>query len=1712
MNISCSAEPCPIILDCSCVFYSGANLIYTGIVTNDTLCAALVKIDDKFKDAGLGYAFNNGIIQTAPGQIVKLGGKLIENTVINSGIFAFSFTGTFEASALITTGGTNLQFVKGDGSLDSNTYQLAGSYISALTGDGTATGPGSALFTLSPTGVIANTYGSSTTVPIITVDAKGRVTNITNTAIVFPPQLLLFSGDVTGAGVTGANVTLTLLTVNPNVYASNTFLKFAVNGKGLVTSAAPITHLDIEAVLGYIPVPNTRTITINGVTQDLTVNRSWTIAAGTGTVTSVGVSPGTGISASVANPTTTPIITITNTLPDRIVSLSNGTGISVTGSYPNFTITNTGLLAVTANNGLTANTTSNVQLGGTLIQNTTINGNLNTLTLLNDLQPPNTPFRIVNNYASTNASCLTLEAPTGGGLLITAGNTGVSAQAVNGIGVSALSTNGIGIVGTSLTFVAADFTSFYNSNTTVESVIRLTRRPVYPLTSQNGIGAGIEFELPDNNGYIYTAGKLGIRYNNNTNKNSDFEVSLVKNNVLFRGLLLNSEGSLKLDKYGLGTKTGTAAYTLQVDASGNVIEGSVTTGGISAVTATLPLTSTGGTTPDISTSMATNKLIGRGSSGTGVFEEITLGTGLSFSGTTLNATASVTPAALTKTDDTNVTLTLGGSPSTALLQATSLTLGWTGTLADSRIASASTWNAKVGGSGTINYVSKWSSSSALTDSQIFDDGTSVGIGTASPYAINKLQVSGIIATTSGINLDVTANTKTGIYSGANTMTFWAGNNQLATYRLNGNITGSYFEHTAGFTNNGSTPSGNQNTWRLAGAVTATTATNAINTTQLLIDPGYTQSTFGTGTLRGIYYNPGIGSLNTSTHVAFENTTGDVLLGTTSGSVGIGISTPAYKLDVNGTIYTNTNIKIKNSALTDYIGIDTFGAAGGVGNIIKVNDSTSSPATNYFFLKANSNNYRGFEMSYIEGAKKWGILGSLYTGLAIYAGTGSGTNEVARFSDATGNLLLGLTTDAGYKLDVNGTFHTTGQNTLSNLATGAGIGNKVVTANSTGVLVNDDLVTNFVKYGDILTQLNYAGRTVFISPVAMNGALFSTGFGTTTQAQWTITDVSSGGTLNAKTRTYQWKNRYNIIASFTGSTSGTTLTTVGSPALFAGCWIRLTDGTETGLGQVTGGSGNTWTLSVSTTQASQTMKAIYGSRNVYSAGNMYFGFWSAGYPGSITATFKVENPTTGTITTSVSTSVGTNISVNLAGGATYWKVPITPYNYVTDIIISFVDDGVHYINYQTHEMVVNYPEGIDIIPYINKDGGKMYGTLSFVNNPDGLSTSTKGSITNAGALTMATGTFTALPTSTTNTEMVSINSTTGVLSKQTIPSGGGGTVTSVDLSMPSAFTVSNNPVTTSGTLTVTGAGTSAQYVKGDGSLGTTVTKTSELTNDGDNGYTHFISLEDLPSNLTLYATNVASGISTYTKAVSSLTDPDFNTVAVNIPVGPLTSTTVATYCGGIVSSANIINGNPGIFTMSTIGSIRRTIGTAEGVFYYEIYKRDSGGIETLITTSANTFPVSSAVYVEFNAAALFNNGVFTATDRIVIKFYGLRLTGGSDPSFQFQFGGIAPVRTTLPIPLAVTPVPREIQSISTATAAGSIYGIDYIYLVSGTTTLTLPTAVGSVSKYTIKRVGTGVVSIATTSSQTIDGSSSPITINVQYVSIDLISDGTNWNII
>lgn len=60
-----------------------------------------------------------------------------------------------------------------------------------------------------------------------------------------------------------------------------------------------------------------------------------------GTVTSVAATAGTGISITGSPITTSGTLNITNTAPDQTVTLTAGTGISTSGTYPNFTITNT---------------------------------------------------------------------------------------------------------------------------------------------------------------------------------------------------------------------------------------------------------------------------------------------------------------------------------------------------------------------------------------------------------------------------------------------------------------------------------------------------------------------------------------------------------------------------------------------------------------------------------------------------------------------------------------------------------------------------------------------------------------------------------------------------------------------------------------------------------------------------------------------------------------------------------------------------------------------------------------------------------------------------------------------------------------------------------------------------------------------------------------------------------------------------------------------------------------------------------------------------------------------------------------------------------------------------------------------------------------------------------------------------------------------------
>jgi hypothetical protein len=208
--------------------------------------------------------------------------------------------------------------------------------------------------------------------------------------------------------------------------------------------------------------------------------------------------------------------------------------------------------------------------------------------------------------------------------------------------------------------------------------------------------------------------------------------------------ILYGNGTGGFSNVTIGTGVSFAAGTLSATGTG---------GTVTSVTGTSPVVSSGGTTPAISlatgygdtqnpyASKTANYFLAapNGSAGAPTFRAMVaadvpaLSYVSSVSATApitssggLTPTIGVTSAALTKTDDTNVTMTLGGTPASALLAAASLTLGWTGQLAISR-----------GGTGqssfTANYVHYGSFS---TSSNLQFDGTNLGIGGAPTYSVD----------------------------------------------------------------------------------------------------------------------------------------------------------------------------------------------------------------------------------------------------------------------------------------------------------------------------------------------------------------------------------------------------------------------------------------------------------------------------------------------------------------------------------------------------------------------------------------------------------------------------------------------------------------------------------------------------------------------------------------------------------------------------------------------------------------------------------------------------------------------------------------------------------------------------------------------------------------------------------------------------------------
>lgn len=130
-------------------------------------------------------------------------------------------------------------------------------------------------------------------------------------------------------------------------------------------------------------------------------------------------------------------------------------------------------------------------------------------------------------------------------------------------------------------------------------------------------------------------------------------------------------------------------------------------------------------------------------------------------------------------------------------------------------------------------------------------------------------------------------------------------------------------------------------------------------------------------------------------------------------------------------------------------------------------------------------------------------------------------------------------------------------------------------------------------------------------------------------------------------------------------------------------------------------------------------------------------------------------------------------------------------------------------------------------------------------------------------------------------------------------------------------------------------------------------------------------------------------------------------------------------------------------------------------------------------------------------------------------YFVGLTAGSITSTAPQnrrFLGTADSTSSIVLLSPTLPPLNLFVNETAVTTTYAVLATDQTILATGTFTVTLPTAVGRAGQiYTIKNASTGVITIATTSSQTIDGSTTEL-LRFQYHTLTVESDNANWHVI
>lgn len=246
------------------------------------------------------------------------------------------------------------------------------------------------------------------------------------------------------------------------------------------------------------------------------------------------------------------------------VLTSNGTGAA-----PTFQAATS---PITASNGL-ALASNNITLGGSLTAVTTLTGDAtNYITITSTRATSSNASLIVNNTSSNGTALKTLASGTG---------AGIWGESTTGTGVYG-SSQSISVGGYSNGTIGTLFTIETEATNTVLNSMVLDRN-VLAGAGADGIGNKITFRNETSTTASVNTNTIVSKWSAATHASRLSEFSITGYNVAVENTLLtlSGNGAARLNKYGAGTFTGTAVKTLQVDASGNIIEGSPSGGGLS---------------------------------------------------------------------------------------------------------------------------------------------------------------------------------------------------------------------------------------------------------------------------------------------------------------------------------------------------------------------------------------------------------------------------------------------------------------------------------------------------------------------------------------------------------------------------------------------------------------------------------------------------------------------------------------------------------------------------------------------------------------------------------------------------------------------------------------------------------------------------------------------------------------------------------------------------------------------------------------------------------------------------------------------------------------------------------------------------------------------------------------------------------------------------